>query len=54
MPSHDYQLLSLALNEENISRVEKYDLVVLGSGRGRFFAWSMASQGKRAAVIERR
>jgi pyruvate/2-oxoglutarate dehydrogenase complex dihydrolipoamide dehydrogenase (E3) component len=33
---------------------EKYDLVVLGSGRGRFFAWSLASQGKRAAVVERR
>jgi pyruvate/2-oxoglutarate dehydrogenase complex dihydrolipoamide dehydrogenase (E3) component len=33
---------------------EEYDLVVLGSGRGRFFAWSLASQGKRAAVVERR
>jgi pyruvate/2-oxoglutarate dehydrogenase complex dihydrolipoamide dehydrogenase (E3) component len=33
---------------------EEYDLVVLGSGRARFFAWSLASQGKRAAVVERR
>jgi pyruvate/2-oxoglutarate dehydrogenase complex dihydrolipoamide dehydrogenase (E3) component len=37
-----------------MSRHEEYDLVVLGSGRGRFFAWSLASQGKRAAVVERR
>jgi pyruvate/2-oxoglutarate dehydrogenase complex dihydrolipoamide dehydrogenase (E3) component len=37
-----------------MSRPEEYDLVVLGSGRGRFFAWSLASQGKRAAVVERR
>ena len=33
---------------------EEYDLVVLGSGRGRFLAWSLASQGKRTAVVERR
>ncbi len=37
-----------------MSSREKYDLVVLGSGRGRFFAWSLASQGKRAAVVERK
>jgi pyruvate/2-oxoglutarate dehydrogenase complex dihydrolipoamide dehydrogenase (E3) component len=37
-----------------MSHPEEYDLVVLGSGRGRFFAWSLASQGKRAAVVERR
>ena len=37
-----------------MSNPEEYDLVVLGSGRGRFFAWSLASQGKRAAVVERR
>ena len=35
-------------------RPEDYDLVVLGSGRGRFLAWSMASEGKRTAVVERR
>ena len=33
---------------------QEYDLVVLGSGRARFFAWSLASQGKRVAVVERR
>ena len=33
---------------------EEYDVVVLGSGRARFFAWSLASQGKRVAVVERR
>ena len=40
--------------EENVSHPEEYDLVVLGSGRGRFFAWSLASQGKRTAVVERK
>src|SRR3984885_1844702 len=37
----------------NMLHPEEYDLVVLGSGRGRFLAWSLASQGKRAAVVER-
>ena len=37
-----------------MSRHEDYDLVVLGSGRGRILAWSMASEGKRTAVVERR
>ena len=37
-----------------MSHSEDYDLVVLGSGRGRFLAWSMASEGKRTAVVERR
>jgi pyruvate/2-oxoglutarate dehydrogenase complex dihydrolipoamide dehydrogenase (E3) component len=37
-----------------MSHCEEYDLVVLGSGRARSFAWSLASQGKRSAVIERR
>ena len=37
-----------------MSNYEDYDLVVLGSGRGRFLAWSMASEGKRTAVVERR
>ena len=36
-----------------MSHSEDYDLVVLGSGRGRLLAWSMASQGKRTAVVER-
>jgi pyruvate/2-oxoglutarate dehydrogenase complex dihydrolipoamide dehydrogenase (E3) component len=34
---------------------EHYDLVVLGSGEaGKYLAWTLASQGKRAAVIERK
>jgi len=37
-----------------MSHCEEYDLVVLGSGRARSFAWSLASHGKRSAVIERR
>ena len=41
-------------NEDHMSHSEDYDLVVLGSGRGRLLAWSMASEGKRTAVVERR
>ena len=37
-----------------MSGPDEYDVVVLGSGRARFFAWSLASQGKRVAVVERR
>jgi pyruvate/2-oxoglutarate dehydrogenase complex dihydrolipoamide dehydrogenase (E3) component len=34
---------------------EQYDLLVLGSGEaGKYIAWTMASAGKKAAVIERR
>ena len=33
---------------------EEYDVVVLGSGRARFFAWTLASQGNHVAVVERR
>src|SRR5262249_16416886 len=39
---------------KNVSHPEEYDVVVLGSGRARFFAWSLASQGKRVADVERR
>lgn len=35
--------------------IENHDLVVLGSGEaGKYIAWTLAAQGKRAAVIERR
>lgn len=38
-----------------MSRIEDVDLLVLGSGEaGKFLAWTVASQGKRVAVIERR
>jgi pyruvate/2-oxoglutarate dehydrogenase complex dihydrolipoamide dehydrogenase (E3) component len=34
--------------------VEEYDLVVLGSGEaGKFLAWTLATEGRRVAVIER-
>lgn len=34
---------------------EEYDLVVVGSGEaGKYLAWTLASQGKRVAVIERK
>jgi pyruvate/2-oxoglutarate dehydrogenase complex dihydrolipoamide dehydrogenase (E3) component len=33
---------------------EEYDLVVLGSGEaGKYLAWTLATEGKRTAVIER-
>ena len=38
-----------------MSHPEEYDVVVLGSGAaGKLLAWTLASQGKRLAVIERR
>lgn len=38
-----------------MSSPEEYDTVVLGSGEaGKLLAWTLASQGKRLAVIERR
>jgi len=38
-----------------ISQPEEYDLVVLGSGEaGKYIAWTLAKQGQRAIVIERR
>ena len=38
-----------------MSNPEEFDLVVLGSGEaGKFLAWTLASQGQRAAVIERK
>jgi len=34
---------------------EEYDVVVLGSGAaGKLLAWTLASQGRRTAVVERR
>src|SRR5688572_140579 len=38
-----------------MTNLEEYDLVVLGSGEaGKYIAWTMAAQGQRVAVIERR
>lgn len=37
------------------TETEKYDILVLGSGEaGKYLAWTLATAGKRAAVIERR
>lgn len=38
-----------------MSTTEKYDVLVLGSGTaGKLVAWTMAKQGKRTAVVERK
>jgi pyruvate/2-oxoglutarate dehydrogenase complex dihydrolipoamide dehydrogenase (E3) component len=38
-----------------MSQIEEYDVVVLGSGAGgKLLAWTLASQGRRTAVVERR
>ncbi len=38
-----------------MSTAEEYDFVILGSGApGKLLAWTLASQGKHVAVIERR
>ena len=38
-----------------MAAAEEYDVVILGSGApGKLLAWTLASQGKRVAVIERR
>jgi pyruvate/2-oxoglutarate dehydrogenase complex dihydrolipoamide dehydrogenase (E3) component len=42
------------MNQTN-SNPEEYDVVVLGSGEGgKFIAWTLARQGQRTAVIERK
>ncbi len=38
-----------------MSQPEEYDVLVLGSGAaGKLLAWTLASQGRRTAVVERR
>jgi pyruvate/2-oxoglutarate dehydrogenase complex dihydrolipoamide dehydrogenase (E3) component len=40
---------------EKISNETEYDLVVLGSGEGgKYLAWTLAKQGKRVLVVERK
>jgi pyruvate/2-oxoglutarate dehydrogenase complex dihydrolipoamide dehydrogenase (E3) component len=42
------------MNNDN-SKPEEYDVLVLGSGEGgKYLAWTLAKQGKRTAVIERK
>jgi pyruvate/2-oxoglutarate dehydrogenase complex dihydrolipoamide dehydrogenase (E3) component len=39
----------------SLTTPEEYDLVVLGSGEGgKYLAWTLARQGKRVALVERR
>ena len=39
----------------NSANPEEYHLVVLGSGEaGKYLAWTLAREGKRAAVVKRR
>ncbi|HXA60904.1 MAG TPA: FAD-dependent oxidoreductase [Streptosporangiaceae bacterium] len=38
-----------------MSTVENYDILVVGSGEaGKYLAWTMASEGRRTAVVERK
>jgi pyruvate/2-oxoglutarate dehydrogenase complex dihydrolipoamide dehydrogenase (E3) component len=41
--------------EDRVNQPEQYDVVILGSGApGKLLSWSLASQGKKTAVVERR
>lgn len=41
--------------KKNIPKSDEYDILVLGSGEGgKYLAWTMAKQGSRVAVIERK
>jgi pyruvate/2-oxoglutarate dehydrogenase complex dihydrolipoamide dehydrogenase (E3) component len=41
--------------EADMAGVEEYDVLVLGSGEaGKYIAWTLAKQGKRVVVVERR
>ena len=52
MNSTDHIHTSSTLNREN---PEEYDLVIIGSGVGsKLAAWTLAGQGKRVAVVERK
>src|SRR6201994_1288922 len=43
-----------AMSNKN-TKPEEYDVVLLGSGEGaKFIAWTLAKQGQRVAVIERK
>ena len=44
-----------AMTESNSITPEEYDLVVIGSGEGsKFLAWTLAKQGQRVAMVERK
>jgi pyruvate/2-oxoglutarate dehydrogenase complex dihydrolipoamide dehydrogenase (E3) component len=38
-----------------MSSIENYDIIVIGSGEaGKYLAWTMAGEGHRTAVVERK
>ena len=38
-----------------MSSIENYDILVIGSGEaGKYLAWTMAGEGHRTAVVERK
>ena len=38
-----------------MASTEKYDALIIGSGEsGKYLAWTLASQGQRTAVVERK
>ncbi len=40
---------------DDVTKPEEYDVVILGSGAaGKLISWTLASEGRRTAVIERR
>jgi ribulose 1,5-bisphosphate synthetase/thiazole synthase len=42
-------------DELKMSKVEQYDVLVLGSGTGgKLLSWALAREGKRTAVVERK
>ena len=43
------------MSDQDSSGVQHYDLVIIGSGEGgKYLAWTMARQGKKVVVIERK
>src|SRR5271170_6200678 len=39
----------------NVSEQKEYDILVLGSGEaGKYIAWTLAKQGRRVAVMDRK
>src|SRR5262245_40104901 len=48
-------MLDIRRSEEAMSQVERFEILVLGSGAGgKLLAWHMARAGRRTAVVERR
>jgi glycerol-3-phosphate dehydrogenase len=44
----------MALRDEPMPEIEKYEILVLGSGEvGKYLAWTMAKEGRATALIER-